>query len=49
MQSAEVALSSRGAMGGLFAVVVVVVDCSDVAGSAGVVKFAVVFYFSPNL
>ena len=38
-----------GAMGGIFSVVVVVVDCSTVAGASGVGNFVVVSYLSPNL
>ena len=49
MQSAEVALSIRGAMGGLLSVAVAVVDCFAVTDAAGVRKFAVVLYFSLNL
>ena len=35
-------------MGGILAVVVAVVECSAVAGAAGVGTFAVVLYLSPN-
>ena len=49
MRLTEVALSIRGATGGLLAVVVAVVDCSAVSGAAGVGTFVVVSYLSPNL
>ena len=45
----EVALSIWGDMGELLAVVVMVIYFYVVAGSAGVVNFAEVSYFYPNL
>ena len=48
IQSADVALSSRGDMDGLLDVVLEVLDGSAVSGAAGVGTFAVVLYLSLN-